>query len=194
MCWDGQLCELIRTCSSPAHPVLQPQRKPGHLPDQPTGHPLHTACTQVRLWRGCIHTLNTQSIAESVKCLIPSLSLSDLTITPLRASMTGLSWPPTPGMRTLVENGRWRSRTWLEPTTMVIAHPSNLQVFFVPLMLLTCWAMVHMQEMQVQIQHIWTSGVPWSHSRSLSLILSWRFSNIYFSTNKNYEKKTFFLL
>ncbi len=132
MCRDRQLCELIRTCSSPAHPVLQPQRKPGHLPDQPTGHPLHTACTQVRLWRGCIHTLNTPSVAESVKCLIPSLSLSDLTITPLRASMTGLSWPPTPGMRTLVENGRWRSRTWLEPTTMVIAHPSNLQGFFCP--------------------------------------------------------------
>ncbi len=83
---------------------------------------------------GCIHTLYSPSIAESVKCIIRSLSLSDLTITPLRASMTGLSWPPTPGMRTLVENGRWRSRTWLEPTTMVIAHPSNLQgVFLFPL-------------------------------------------------------------
>lgn len=59
-----------------------------------------------------------------------SLSLTDLTITPLRASMTGLSWPPTPGMKILVENGRWRSRMWLEPPTMVTSHPYILLFFF----------------------------------------------------------------
>lgn len=45
--WHSQLCELIRARPSPAHPVLQPQRKSGHLPDQPTGDPIHIARTPV---------------------------------------------------------------------------------------------------------------------------------------------------
>ncbi len=42
-----------------------------------------------------------------------------LTTTHQRVSMTGLSWPPTPGTRTPPGSGRWRLRTWLVPVTTV---------------------------------------------------------------------------
>lgn len=46
-------------------------------------------------------------------------SPAGLMTTRQRVLMTGLSWPPTPGMRTPPGHGHWRSRTWPVPVTMV---------------------------------------------------------------------------
>lgn len=46
-------------------------------------------------------------------------SAAGLMITRQRVSTTGLSWPPTPGMRTPLGCGRLWSRMWPVPVTMV---------------------------------------------------------------------------
>lgn len=48
MLWQAQFCELSGACPSPAHTVLQPSWKPGHLSDQPTRHPFDSARPEVR--------------------------------------------------------------------------------------------------------------------------------------------------
>lgn len=44
----GQLRNVVGACSGPAHPVLQPERKPGHPSHKSCWHTLHPAPPQVQ--------------------------------------------------------------------------------------------------------------------------------------------------
>lgn len=59
--------------------------------------------------------VNSKTKTNTPACHSPA----GLMTTHPRVLMIGLSWPPTPGMRTPPGRGRWRLRMWLVPVTTV---------------------------------------------------------------------------